>query len=157
MKHKRLLEVLDYNPDTGIFIRKNTGRVTGTKIRSGYLHIRIDNIAYYAHRLAWLYMTEKWPENHIDHINHDKADNRFLNLREVTQQDNARNAKLHKENKSGVTGVGWYKPYSKWRSYIAVDAQHIYLGYFDDKFEAICARKSAENKYGFHENHGRTL
>jgi HNH endonuclease len=46
---------------------------------------------YRAGRLAWLYMTGEWPKNQIDHINRDKADNRFCNLRDVTQTENMRN------------------------------------------------------------------
>jgi hypothetical protein len=28
------------------------------------------------------------------------------------------------------------------------------IGYFDDMFEAICVRKSAELRYNYHPNHG---
>ncbi|MFW4291481.1 HNH endonuclease [Salmonella enterica subsp. enterica serovar Paratyphi C] len=46
----------------------------------GYIRIYINKKWYLAHRLAWLYVTGKWPINVIDHINRNKADNRFINL-----------------------------------------------------------------------------
>lgn len=62
---------------------------------------------------------------------------------------------LFRTNISGVAGVHFRKCRNKWRARIMVDGIDIHLGHFSDKFEAICARKSANNKYGFHENHGK--
>ena len=88
------------------------------------------------------------PKNKIiDHINHNVLDNRKNNLRICTQNDNVKNKSKQINNTSGVTGVSWYKKYEKWRVRIQVNNKDILIGYFDDKEEAIKARKEAEIKY----------
>jgi len=157
---KQLKQLLNYNPETGLFtwIKSKTnciksGDVAGTIMVSGYIRITIDFCQYRAHRLAWLFMVNEWPDQ-IDHKNHDRKDNRWCNLRNVTNQENGKNQSLGKNNVSGIAGVGWSKQSSKWYARIMVGGKGIHLGVFADKFEAICARKSAERKYGFHTNHG---
>ena len=161
MNDCELKELLKYDCETGDFTwkkrlggRMRIGAVAGTQNGNGYTQIMINRQVYRAHRLAWLYMTGKWPENDIDHINHDRTDNRWVNLREVTRTENLKNSSLRKRNTSGVCGVHWYEGRDKWQSYIAASGKRVHLGYFTDKFEAICARKSADNRYGYHENHG---
>ena len=157
---KELKELLHYTPETGVFTRiKATqsirvGDVAGTIMQIGYVMLRVKGNKYLAHRLAWLYMYGYFPSNQIDHRNHIRDDNRIVNLREVTCAENHRNRSKSKFNLSGVTGVRWRKQNSKWLASVKVNGKQKHLGYFDDKFEAICARKSANNKYGFHKNHG---
>jgi len=168
-------ELLDYNPDTGVFTWKarpremfNTtrgwnifnaiypGTITGSLNKiSGYLIIGIDAKLYRAHRLAFLYMTGEWPKDQVDHINHDRANNRWLNLREATHQENGMNRSLSKANTSGFTGVCWREDRGKWVASIRIDGSLIHLGYFDDFDDAVAARKAAEIEHGFHENHGQ--
>jgi hypothetical protein len=100
-------------------------------------------------------MYGEWPNHEIDHINGDSLDNRICNLRDVTSQGNNRNMSLAKTNTSGVCGVRYKKDRSKWVALITLNNRQTHLGYYQDFFEAVCARKSAERKYGFHENHGR--
>lgn len=156
----KLKELLHYNPETGIFVNLKTrgGAIKGSKAGclhiNGYHQIKISGVCYTAHRLAWLYMTGEWPENQIDHINHIRNDNKWANLRDATAKENSRNRTLSPNSTSGVCGVSWINKSKKWQSKIRVNSKHIYIGSYADKFEAICARKSAENKHGFHENHG---
>lgn len=126
---KRLKELLDYNPKTGIFTWKQSkyqpyriGTVAGCKNKSGYIVINIGKL-YYAHRLAWLYVYEYWPESIIDHINMIKNDNRIENLRCVTISQNAQNRKTQ----------GFTKPKQtkKWSSSITVNRVRKHIGYFD--------------------------
>ena len=108
------------------------------------------------HRYLWEQVNGPVPEGMtLDHIDGDTHNNDLSNLRLVTQQDNTRNGKLSKNNTSGVNGVVWNKRDSKWTARVKVDYKQLYLGQFDDWFEAVCARMSANNLYGFHENHGR--
>jgi len=161
LTQKELKKILHYDPDTGIFTRLTdvvhnaaAGNIAGHLSIIGYIQITLSYKRYYAHRLAWLYMTGCWPKHQIDHINHARDDNRFCNLREVNHADNQKNRTMYKVNKSGVVGVCWNKREKKWRARIVLSKKEKFLGCFVDKFEAICARKSAEFKYGFHENHG---
>lgn len=83
----------------------------------------------------------------VDHINHNKNDNRKCNLRLVTNQQNTMNAKLKSNNTSGVTGVYWKKDRQKWQAKIMVNYKNINLGTYINKEDAIKARKEAEEKY----------
>lgn len=67
------------------------GREAGTKHRKGYIYIKIGQRKYAAHRLAFMYMEGTWPEHEVDHINRVKDDNRWENLRRVTNLENASN------------------------------------------------------------------
>jgi len=106
-------------------------------------------------RVAFALLEGRWP-NCVDHINGNKQDDRWDNLREVTHAENHRNRPRNHNNKSGVTGAFWCKARNKWQVSIMVLGIAKHLGCYEDFFEAVCARKSAELKYGFHENHGRT-
>jgi len=161
ISQSKLKEKLHYNQDTGVFIWIGTksnivknGDIAGTPSGHGYLIVGIKNKKYYLHRLAWLYVYDEIPGD-IDHINHNRSDNRICNLRNVTSKENSKNRSKQSNNKSGMVGVTWYKNYNKWRSYIKVDGKQISLGYFTQFYEAVNARKNAEVLYGFHKNHGR--
>lgn len=109
---------------------------------------------YYAHRIVWLLYTGNWPDQ-IDHVNGNRIDNRIINLRSVSHLENHKNKSIHKDNTSGVHGVHWSKNSNKWRAEIMVSNCRKHLGYFESIEDAAIARKYAEIKYGFHENHGR--
>lgn len=83
----------------------------------------------------------------IDHINHDPLDNRKSNLRICTQQQNMMNNEIRKNNTSGVTGVHFDKSRNKWMAYITYNNRRIFLGYFNNKEDAIEARIAAEIEY----------
>ena len=83
----------------------------------------------------------------VDHINHDKTDNRHRNLRLCSHQQNNYNKGISKYNTSGYSGVGWDKRTSRWRARIYVGGKDIYLGLFENIEDAIKARKEAEIKY----------
>lgn len=81
------------------------GKVAGTNIGNGYLGIKIDGKRHLAHRLAWLIVTGEMPNNEMDHVNGDRADNRIGNLRIATRGQNQRNRSVQKNNAIGVKGV----------------------------------------------------
>jgi len=162
LTQKKLKKLLHYNPETGTFtwININKHKVERNNTEAGtaslgYIAIIIKGKSYLAHRLAWLYMTGEWPKRQIDHVNHIRNDNRWINFREVSHQENHKNRPLQKNNTSGISGVCWNKESKKWQAKVKINQKTVGLGYYIDKFEAICARMSANNKYGFHANHGR--
>lgn len=120
----------------------------------GYLRGKILSKYYSAHRVIWMLAYGSWPSKFIDHINGDQADNRIVNLRDVSHAENGRNQKRHKRNVSGVTGVGWHARAGKWQARITVNGQLKYIGSYDDIASAEDARKQAEVRYGYHKNHG---
>jgi len=129
---------------------------TATNV-AGYATGTIFTRQYLAHRVAWAITNGEWPKDQIDHINHDKTDNRISNLRDVTQTENQKNASVRKDNTSGVVGVNWSKQLSKWRARISVSGRNKCLGYFSDKKDAVAARAGAEIECGYHRNHGRIM
>ena len=145
-----LKEYVSYNPTNGKFIciktsgSRKIGKTAGCKTTNGYLVFQIKGTLYLAHRLAWLYMTGKWPDNHIDHINFKKDDNSWKNLRGVNQTENNQHLQIKKTNKSGTTGVWKPKNYKKWLAEIIHNKKRHYLGSFNLKKDAIIARKTAE-------------
>lgn len=136
---------------------KFAGREAFTATKGdGYKHGSIGGQNYAAHRLIWVLMTGDEPDQ-VDHIDGNRANNRWSNLRNVSASINRRNASRHRDNRSGVTGVrrvsrgGW----SKWQAFIQTKDGFIHLGVFELIEEATAARKAAEVAYGFHPNHGR--
>lgn len=105
--------------------------------------------------LAWLYCFAEFPDGHLDHINHDRSDNRLDNLREVTYLENQRNRTRSKNNTSGTTGVYWSADRNRWRVSISINNKTKHLGSHINKEDAVAAREAANIKYGFHENHGK--
>lgn len=153
---ERLQEVLEYNPDSGVWVwklatgKKNTpGKIAGWLDDYGYIGIRIDRRLYKAHRLAWLYMTGEWPRTTIDHINLEPADNRWVNLREATYSQNNANRKPTARNKSGRKGVSWDTKAKKWRAQLSIGKRARYIGLFDSVDEASLAYEAvAREAYG---------
>jgi hypothetical protein len=149
--YERLHKLLDYDPDTGVFTWRvnrgdkiKVGQKAGAETAAGYTRIKIGPRNYFAHRLAWLYTHGYFPESKIDHINRVPSDNRLLNLREVSQSCNIRNARIFCTNTSGVTGVGWVAKGGRWRARLTINYKTYYLGDYDDFDEAVCARLAAE-------------
>ena len=152
---ERLKELLHYCPDTGIFTYLKEGKIAGHNDSRGYITIRIGAAQLKAHRLAFLYITGSCPSQGTDHIDHNKKNNRWDNLREVSHAINQKNKGIAKNNTSGVNGVCWKG--NRWEAYIGDSGKYVYLGRFKNKEDAAAARKKADIDYGYHENHGKHL
>lgn len=122
------------------------------KMAVGHLQGRIGYGSYLAHRVAWAIYYGEWPKGEIDHINHDPADNRIENLRDVSHAENHRNQSLRQNNSSGVAGVARVR--DVWYARIKRGGKLTHLGYFERFEDAVAARKDAEVMFGFHRNHG---
>lgn len=121
---------------------------------AGYLVAGVNGKKLFAHRVAWALVTGKWPDHEIDHVNGDRGDNRFSNLRDVTTEQNARNKRPHPLNTSGMAGVRWNAERSKWTASAHVRGRFVHLGVFEDLRDAKAARAAFNRANGFHPNHG---
>jgi hypothetical protein len=168
---------LRYEPDTGklfwlvrsvndfrnqhycdIWNTKNAGKEAGTTFKNGktsYIKISIHKIRYKAHRLAWLLFHKKLSNNHvIDHEDHNGLNNRIVNLKEKTQQDNKKNASKRNDNTSGYTGVTWHPQNKKWVAQVGINGRVIYLGSYKNIQDAALVRRIFNEQNNFHKNHG---
>lgn len=127
---------IEYCPDTGEFT--SNGIMVGTVGTSNYATMYYQGKKQLCHRVAFHVMTGEWPPDEVDHINGDKLDNRWHNLRLVKRYENIR---YRSQGGAGVYPLG-----QKWRAVIHSGGEQHFLGMYDDWFEAMCARKSAEVK-----------
>lgn len=136
--HSRVVELLDYNPDTGMFIRKRNAAPADRKHSDNYKAVKVGGKLFLSHRLAWFYMYKVWPEGEIDHINGVRTDNRISNLRVVTRTGNNQNIRTAKRsNKScGLLGVTHIPRNNKWRAQIMVNRKKIHIGLYDTPQDA---------------------
>lgn len=154
-----LRAVLDYNQETGEF-RWRVGRngykglirpgfLAGTIIPStGYTAISLDQKVYTAHRLAFFWVTGEWPPEEVDHIDGNRTNNRWSNLRLATRSQNMGNTPKYRNNTSGHKGVFWHKKACKWMVQIQVQGKLKYLGLFVS-FEEACQVQEAAAKKAF--------
>lgn len=150
----RLRDLLNYDPHAGLFTWRlgrpkcKAGSVAGGISSHGYWRIGINGAQHYAHRLAWLYMTGKWPSEHTDHIDGDKLNNRFANLRDVPELVNHQNKRQpQKNNKCGALGVSWCTRSRKWRAQIKGPGdKNRFLGAFENVADAQRAYIDAKRR-----------
>ena len=140
LTHERLTGLLYYDPETGVFVwrqsrgTKKAGSFAGY-IVDGYMMVKIDKREYYAHRLAWFWVHGQWPPDEIDHANNARDDNRLCNLRLASGIQNTANAQRRSDNRSGYKGVGWHKHKKRWCARIKQRT----IGYFADPIAAAKA------------------
>lgn len=153
LSRKRLIEMLEYDPQTGVF-RWNksqgsvrTGTVAGCTNRRGYVLIGIDGKLYLAQRLAVFYMTGRWPKIVTDHKDTNESNNRWRNIRRANKAENAANSRLASNNASGFKGVSWDAANQKWQAHIHVGGRTKRLGRFTSPEAASVAYVAAAKKY----------
>lgn len=141
--HEFLKSRLQYDTETGLFTRikgvpgnkGSVGNIAGAVGIQGYVEINFRGLKKKAHRLAWLYMTGEWPKHDIDHINGDRADNRWCNLREADDSMNAQNQrKPNARNTSGYLGAS--KCGNRWKAQIQADGKVRHIGLYATALEA---------------------
>ena len=136
--------IVDYDPETGIFRSRRTGRIFTARNSKGYLQVALRSRAYYAHRLAWLYMHGEWPAHQVDHINGDRTDNRICNLRLATPSENQCNMGVKRHSQVGLKGVAKVK--NRYRAVIRKDRVRYHLGYFTTPEAASAAYSAAASR-----------
>ena len=156
---EHLRRVLIYDPHTGLWKWRQGGKgrpkvlqwmagSLGGKPGHQYLSISIGRLPYYAHRLAFLYMMGKWPEPECDHIDGDRTNNCWVNLREATHTQSKQNKGTRKDNTTGFRGVYRHED-GKFVARIKVGDKRIALGSFDTPEEASEAyERAAKESFG---------
>lgn len=171
--------LLTYEPKTGVFtwnertINKITPNKRGVNVfnalhankvagnvfkpeksKTSYINIKILDKTYKAHRLAFIYMEGKAPEE-VDHIDHNGLNNKWLNLRASNNRDNSKNLPKQKSNTTGVIGVDWHNSAKKWQARaVNKEGKRVDLGRYDNFDQAVEVRKKHEMEFGYYENRG---
>jgi hypothetical protein len=114
------------------------GKRAGGPNGEGYVQIKINGATYGAGRLAWLWMTGRWPEKEIDHENRVRGDNRWTNLREATRSTNCINKMFHRQNRHGFRGLK-IQTNGRYQAVLTVGQVEYYCGTYGTKEEAAMA------------------
>ena len=150
---KRLRELLNYDPKTGIFRWRvdrrgrcaKKDKIAGT-IRNGYRYIYLDGHWYRGARLAVLYVKGRWPRQIVDHCNLVRNDDRWVNLREATHSQNHANGNA-RNTKWKLKGVSWDKRRAVFTAQITYRQKLIHLGDFKTPQAAHASYVAAAQKY----------
>lgn len=164
----RLQEVLDYDPETGIFRwkvdrhRVKAGDLAGSIDASGYMKIVIDQTQYYAHRLAWLYVYGQFPDSFISPIG-EKTDNRISNLRLTTDAQNQHKRRIRIDSSTGIKGLSFHCQHLVYQAQVMCDGKLYQKAFSFSKHGSLNAAKQAakewlrakrEELHGEFANHG---
>lgn len=151
---ERLRELFIYTPSTGVVVWRNHQVSRGHRRFAlepaggvgvhGYLRIRIGNLLFCTHRIAWAMHHGEWPDGEIDHIDRNPMNNKIENLRIASRSENMHNSVRPKNNTSGIKGVSWDKQFGKWAAYVGRHGKLKRLGRFASKEDAATARAWVE-------------
>lgn len=174
LSQEYLKECFDYNEITGELTKRPRPRshfktkrgyvVSLSKVHipnlfvteHGYITVSLNNKHLYAHRVIWKMQTGEDPVL-IDHIDHDRSNNSWNNLRNIPREDHSKNIGRSKINTSGVTGVHFNKQLKKWVAQCRVNGKTKHIGVFTDIHEASKAVLEAREKNNYHQNHGQEV
>lgn len=145
-------ELFNYDPKTGVFTwrvakgpRGRPGALAGSPQGDGYLQVQVDGRKYLLHRLAWSYVRNEEPPKLIDHIDGNRRNNIFANLRPADRSINSQNIKRHRsDNLAGLLGAS--KNGNGWKAAINLHGKRTYLGTFKTPEEAHEAYLNAKRQ-----------
>lgn len=148
----RIHELLRYEPETGKLFwkistsnRVRAGSEAGTISKIGYRYVSIDGHRALAHRLIFFMQNGVWPSESIDHMDNDRLNNRWSNLRECNRTVNAENKKSAlSNNKLGILGVSPSR--GRFKAQIQVSGKNKFIGRYDSVEEAQKAYLDAKSK-----------
>lgn len=150
---EKLQKLLSYDPATGLFKwlprpRMRAGKTAGSQMEKGYIRIYVDGRSYQENILAWFYMTGEWPVADVDHRDGNRANNRYLNLRDVSRSVNLENMRKAKSNSTtGFLGVKRCR--DRFQAGIMVRGKRMHLGTYRTPELAHAAYLTAKRE--FHE------
>lgn len=149
----KLRDLFIYDPDTGILTNRvarhvaKVGERAGCVNYEGYRSIKIFGRKYMSSHVIWAYVTGAWPVSEMDHINLQRGDDRLVNLREATREQNCANkGSFFKANSFGFRGVK--KAGSKFIAVICAGQKEICVGRYETaEFAALAYDVAAKRMH----------
>lgn len=148
LSHAEVLKIFRYDPATGYFVRVlANGNIRESKLANGHTHLRLRFHGHYLKlsRLIHFYVTGKWPNGYIDHIDGNPLNNRWANLRDVTHAQNMQNRKMPVNNTIGFQGVVRHQ--NGFRAKLSLRGRTICLGVYKTPEEAGRAYLEGKRQY----------
>lgn len=148
-EQKRVQEVFEYL-SSGQLKRKSLNKITGITASPsmGYTQTKIDGYTIPVHRVVYIYHHGKIPDGyHIDHIDHDRTNNRIENLRAIPAKEN-----LSNHMRSKHLGVYKTKDAKRWIATVRIE-----LGVFDTEQEAVNSISSYKIQNNMRQNDENTV
>jgi hypothetical protein len=126
----------------GRYLRyKATGEGAGTLSANGYFMVTVLGKQFYVHRICWFLAIGEWPKIGIDHIDGNKTNNYWPNLRLATHSQNGCN-RLNSANKSGCKNVYWSNTRNRWVIDITLNRVRVFHKVMEDYDEAVALAKA---------------
>lgn len=153
LTHKRLKELVDYDPESGYFSWKfgrpgaSMGVRCGTVKKAGYTILTLDRTLFRAHRVAWFFVHGEWPKDEIDHINRMRSDNRLANLRIADRSKNGFNKPVRSDSKIGVKNVSYDQETGVYYVRLVIDKKPFNFGGFATIGEAAACAATERLKH----------
>jgi hypothetical protein len=152
--YERFSEYFSYEPETGLIRwtkrsgkRGRVGQIAGNLDPKGYWRISFLGGTFQAHRIAFLLQQRTWPAGEVDHINGNRSDNRWCNLRQASRSLNGQNIRRPMStNTSGFLGVSFHKGNGRWVAAIKVARKTLFLGQFGTPEEAHACYLAAKRR-----------
>jgi len=135
------------NTKTGRILKANPGS-------HGYLAVGLSKKGVSTKCCIHKLLAQEWVANPdgkkcVDHIDGDKLNNHWENLRWATYAENSRNRAKRANATSSYYGVSWSKQSNKWTAQIEIEGKRTNLGFYTDEKKAAQAfNKAAIEHYG---------
>ena len=127
---------------------KLVGKPAGSLREDGYIRVRLNDHAYYAHVIVFEMHNGPVPEGYdVDHRDLDRSNNRIENLRLATRSQNKANGKVYRTSSTGVKGVLYHKRMEKYQVSITANGVTTHIGTFNSFAEAKRARLKAQAQF----------
>ncbi len=136
-----------YDAETGLLTRKLKRKENHPDVLNP-IRGRVDffGVRYQVTHIIWVIYYGKWPDEFIDHIDHNRRNNRIANLREATREQNCWNRIERNPNGKGVT-FRQDKIERPWQAQIQANNEKMHLGFYATKKEAEEAYAQAAAQY----------
>jgi hypothetical protein len=134
------------SPYSRIIVGEEAGCIRHYKTNS-YRIVVLKNTPYFVHRIIWLLVHKKWPDDQIDHIDGNSLNNKIQNLKSASNQENCRNQRKRLNNTTGHPNIYWHTGKKKYSVSLRFNGKLNHIKDYQTLEEAIIGRDLAWTNY----------